>query len=317
MTVVVMLVLQNSCKKASFFRKISENCWDPCTRLAECDEAGVDIQVLSPIPILFNYWAKPEHALYSSQKINDYIADVVARYPERFVGLGTLPMQSPALAVTELRRCAEQLGLRGIEIGSHIDTANGHWNLNHPLVFPVLEAAAELGMAVFVHPWDMMGQKQMPQYWLPWLVGMPAESSLAICSLLFSGVFDKLPNLRVAFAHGGGAFPATLGRIAHAHQVRPDLCAIDTLLNPRDYCGRFWVDSLVHDPQMLSFVIDLFGANRVALGTDYPFPLGEFEPKIAGKWCPGRLIDTLPSIDSATKEQLLSGAALQWLGISI
>jgi len=130
-----------------------------------------------------------------------------------------------------------------------------------------------------VHPWEMMGEKEMQKYWLPWLVGMPAETSRAICSLIFSGVLEKCKNLRICFAHGGGSFPYTLGRIEHGFQVRPDLCAIDNPHNPRNYLGKFWLDSLVHDAAMLDYLVKLIGAEKVALGTDYPFPLGE---EIAG-----------------------------------
>jgi len=157
---------------------------------------------------------------------------------------------------------------------------------------------------VFVHPWDMMAKEKMERYWLPWLVGMPAETSLAICSMIFGGVFERLPNLRVAFAHGGGSFPATIGRIEHGFNVRPDLCAVDNDVNPKEYLGKFWIDSLVHDPHMLEYVVGLFGANRVALGTDYPFPLGELEP--------GKLIRD-SAFDDRTKEWLLGGAAMEWL----
>jgi len=137
-------------------------------------------------------------------------------------------------------------------------------------------------------------------------VAMPVETTTAIVSMIFSGLFERLPKLRVAFAHGGGSFPATLGRIEHGFKVRPDLCAVDNNVNPREYIGRFWIDSLVHDPAMLQFVVDLMGADRVALGTDYPFPLGEDVP--------GALIKSMPWGDEV-KEKLLSGAALQWLGM--
>jgi aminocarboxymuconate-semialdehyde decarboxylase len=212
-------------------------------------------------------------------------------------------MQAPELAVRELERCIGELGLAGIEIGSHV---NG-MNLDHPQIFPVLEAASELGAAVFVHPWEMLGRDRMSKYWLPWLVGMPAETSLSICSMIFGGVFERLPGLRVLFAHGGGAFPATLGRIEHGFRVRPDLVAVDNDKNPRDYVGRFYVDSLVHDPDMLRFMIKLMGAERIALGSDYPFPLGEAVP--------GRMIELMDDLSPVTRAQLLSGTALEWLGL--
>jgi aminocarboxymuconate-semialdehyde decarboxylase len=282
------------------FREITDNCWNPGRRLEECDRDGIGVQVLSTVPVMFSYWARPEHAHDLSRLLNDHIAGVVRSHPSRFVGLGTIPMQDPALAVKELERCVRELGFPGVQIGTHVN----EWDLDEPTLFPVFQAAEELGAAVFVHPWDMVGRERMTRYWLPWLVGMPAETSLAISSMIFSGLFERLPNLRVAFAHGGGAFPATIGRIQHGFEVRPDLCAVDNNVEPRHYLGKFWIDSLVHDPAMLQYVVDLIGADRVALGTDYPFPLGELEP--------GTLIRSTPW-DDGLKEKLLSGAALQWL----
>jgi len=195
-----------------------------------------------------------------------------------------------------------ELGLAGVQVGSHV---NG-LNLGEPELFPFFEAAAELGAALFVHPWDMLGEERMKKYWMPWLVGMPAEVALALCSLLFSGTLEKLPKLRLAFAHGGGAFPGTFGRIEHGFQVRPDLVAVDNPVPPREYLGRFWVDSLVHDPDMLRFIVRLFGPDKVALGSDYPFPLGEDRP--------GSLVESLADFDVTTRERLLWRNALEWLG---
>jgi aminocarboxymuconate-semialdehyde decarboxylase len=251
---------------------------------------------------MFSYWAKPRDTLDLSRLLNDHIASLVGEYPTRFVGLGTLPMQEPVLAIRELERCVGELGLAGIEIGSHV---NG-WNLDDPRVVEVLTAAESLGAAVFVHPWEMLGRDRMSKYWLPWLVGMPAETSLSICSMIFGGVLEKLPRLRVAFAHGGGAFPATLGRIEHGFRVRPDLVATDNARNPRDYIGRFYVDALVHDADMLRYMIKLMGAECIAMGSDYPFPLGEHEP--------GALIESM-DLDARTRDRLLAGTALEWLNL--
>ena len=285
-----------------FFREVEDNCWDAEARMKESNEHHVDVQVLSTVPVMFSYWAKPQDCLQVSRFLNDHIAEIVDRYPKRFIGLGTLPMQDPELAIQELQRCKE-IGLAGVEIGSHVND----WNLNDPNILPVFEACQDLNMSVFIHPWDMMGKNKMEKYWLPWLVGMPAETSLAICSMIFGGVFEKLPKLRVAFAHGGGSFPATVGRVEHGFNVRPDLCAVDNPVNPRDYIGKFWIDSLVHDPSVLDYVVKLMGADRIALGTDYPFPLGELEP--------GQLIHSM-SYDDKLKEQLLNGSALTWLNLA-
>ena len=230
--------------------------------------------------------------------------------------------QDPELAAAELERCVHELGLRGAEIGTHVD-ANPHLpnesrNLDDRALDPVWRAAEELGAAIFVHPWDMAGRERMPKYWLPWLVGMPAETSLAICSMIFGGVFERFPKLRVAFAHGGGAFPITIGRIEHGFNVRPDLVAIDNRINPRNYLARidehgemrparFFVDSLVHDPDALRLLRRLFGTERIALGSDYPFPLGEAHP--------GELVESMPDFSAEEKRRLLCATAQEFLGL--
>ncbi len=286
----------------TLFREVPDTCFDPRRRLEECDRHGVGVQVLSTVPVMFSYWAKPKDTLDLARMLNDQIAATVLAQPRRFVGLGTLPMQDPDLATSELERCVRELGLAGVQIGTHVNA----WNLDQPELFPVFRRAAELGAAVFVHPWEMMGSERMPKYWLPWLVGMPAELSLAICSLIFGGVLERLPRLRVGFAHGGGAFPGTIGRIEHGFRARPDLCAVDNRVGPRTYLGKFYVDALVHDPDALRSLLRLIGPERIALGSDYPFPLGEAVP--------GRMIETMEDLTPAMRERLLAGTALEFLG---
>lgn len=283
------------------FRDVDENCWSPEKRIEECDEAGVNVQVLSTVPVMFSYWAKPSDGAEIAAFLNDHIAEIVSEYPLRFVGLGTVPLQDTELAIRELERCRE-IGLAGVQIGTNVNQLN----LGQPRFFDFFAACERLGMAVFVHPWDMMGESDMQEYWLPWLVGMPAEVSRAICSLIFSGTLERLPDLRICFAHGGGAFPATLGRIEHGFNVRPDLCAKDNPHNPRKYLRKMYFDSLVHEPSKLDFLVRLVGADQVMLGSDYPFPLGEANP--------GRLIESM-DYDDSIKEMLLNGAALNWLGV--
>ncbi len=289
-------------KGDKFFREIESNCWDAGTRMTECDAHGVHVQVLSTIPVMFSYWANAKDALEVSMYLNDHIAGIVSEHPKRFIGLGTVPLQDPDLAIAELERCMK-IGLKGVQIGSHVND----WNLSEPALFPFFEAAQRLGAAIFVHPWDMMGQEKMQKYWLPWLVGMPAETSLAICSMIFGGVLERLPGLRVAFAHGGGAFPSTIGRIEHGFNCRPDLVAVDNKVNPREYLDKIYLDSLVHDQMMLKYLVELMGADRVALGSDYPFPLGETVP--------GTLISE-SDLSDKVKERLLHGTALEWLNMS-
>ncbi|MBS1796199.1 MAG: amidohydrolase [Acidobacteria bacterium] len=285
-----------------FFREIGDNCWSAEKRIIECDASGVAVQVLSTVPVMFSYWTNPADGAEISAFLNDGIAEIVAKFPRRFIGLGTVPLQDTALAVKELERC-RKIGLAGVQIGSNVNRLN----LGEPRFFEFFAACEALSMPVFVHPWEMMGENDIRKYWLPWLVGMPAETSRAICSLIFSGTLEKLPNLRICFAHGGGSFPFTIGRIEHGFLVRPDLCAVDNAVNPRDYLGKFWLDALVHDPLALEYLVKLVGPERIALGTDYPFPLGELEP--------GKLIEE-SAFDDASKASMLHGAALEWLGKS-
>lgn len=284
-----------------FFREIEDNCWSAERRIEECDAQNLNVQVLSTVPVMFSYWAKAIDGLAVSEFLNDGIAEIVKKYPKRFIGLGTVPLQDTGLAIKELERC-RRIGLAGVQIGSNVNQLN----LGEAQFFEFFKACEELSMAVFVHPWEMMGERDMQKYWLPWLVGMPAETSRAICSLIFSGTLEKCKDLRICFAHGGGSFPSTVGRIEHGFDVRPDLVAIDNSINPREYIDKIYYDSLVHSPEMLEFLINLVGANRIALGTDYPFPLGEEVP--------GSLIESM-NFNNETKAKLLHETALEWLNI--
>lgn len=339
-------------KPPRFFREVQANCWDPAARLADMGRTGVTTQILSTVPVMFSYWARPRDAVDLSRLLNDHIATVVsggAGVPlagaktapaqfRPFEGLATVPLQDVDLAIRELERCMTPttlggLGLRGVQIGTNV---NG-LNIGEPALFPFFQAAERLNAAVFVHPWDMLGatfgqrptddgpppvppeaHSRYAKYWMAWLVGMPAETGMAVASVLFSGLLEKLPRLRICFAHGGGSFPGTIGRLEHGFEARPDLCAVDTKTNPRQHAMRladpakglmhpasFYVDSLVHDAGALGVITGLLGAERVALGSDYPFPLGEEHP--------GKLIESIRGIPEAMREQLLWKTAAEFL----
>jgi aminocarboxymuconate-semialdehyde decarboxylase len=285
-----------------FFREIKSNCWDAAERIEEYKEFNTQVQVVCTIPVMFSYWAKPLDCLSLSQFLNDNLGKLVSKYPKKYIALGTAPMQDSELAVKELERF-KKIGLVGLQIGSNINDEN----LNEDRFFPIFEACEKLNLAVMVHPWNMMGEKNMQRYWLPWLVGMPAETSRAICSMIFGGIFKRLPKLRVMFAHAGGSFLPTIGRIEHGFECRPDLVAIDNQENPRDYLGKFWVDSITHDPLMLEYVLKLQGSKKVMLGSDYPFPLGDLGI--------GKFIDEMP-LGKKIKEDIFSNSALEWLNLS-
>lgn len=289
-------------KGNTFFREIFKNCWDAEYRTAEYEKFETQVQVVCTIPVMFSYWAKPKDTLELSQFLNDEIATLQSKYPKNYIALGTLPMQDTELAIQELERCKNELNLPGIQIGSNIKDKN----LSEPQFFRIFEACERLGMAVMIHPWNMMGFHSMQKYWLPWLVGMPAETSRAICSLIFSGTLEKLPNLRICFSHASGSFLATIGRVEHGFNCRPDLVAIDNPINPREYLGKFWTDSITHDIKMLKYVLDLQGSKKVCLGTDYPFPLGDLEI--------GEFIEN-SDLSRNVVEDIFCNSTLEWLNL--
>lgn len=284
-----------------YFRTIRENCWDEKVRIEEYKENHTQTQVVCTIPVMFSYWAKPQDGLEVSRFLNDHIIELVNQYPKNYIGLGTIPMQDTDLAIKELERI-QKLGMVGIQIGSNINNEN----LSEDRFFPIFEACERLGMAVMIHPWQMMGFDDMRKYWLPWLVGMPAETSRAACSLIFSGTLERLPNLRVCFSHAGGSFIPTIGRIEHGFNCRPDLVAIDNKVNPREYLGKFWVDCITHDIDMLKYILNAQGSNRVCLGSDYPFPLGDLEI--------GKFIED-SDLSQKTKEDIFANSTLEWLNL--
>jgi aminocarboxymuconate-semialdehyde decarboxylase len=289
----------NMMKGNVFFREIAKNCWDPEVRIAEYALYNTPVQVVCTIPVMFSYWAKPADCLDLSMFLNDHLAGIVDDFSEHYIALGTIPMQDTDLAIKELQRI-QQLGFPGIQIGSNVNQLN----LSEAQFFPIFEACQELNLAVFIHPWEMMGEAEMRKYWLPWLVGMPAETTRAACSLIFGGVLERLPKLRVCFAHAGGSLIPTIGRIEHGFNCRPDLVAIDNAVSPRNYLKKIWLDCATHDPQLLRYILDVVGDEKICLGSDYPFPLGDLEI--------GSFIEKM-GLSEETKERIYYQNTLRWL----
>jgi aminocarboxymuconate-semialdehyde decarboxylase len=253
-----------------FFRHIYSACWDPEVRLREMDRDGVDVQVISATPVLFAYDRPVKDALDCAHLFNDAALELCSRGKGRLKALCQVPLQDIDASCKEVTRCM-RAGHLGVQIGNHI----GIKNLDDAGVVTFLHHCADEGAAVLVHPWEMFGQDRMPKYMMPWTVGMPAETQLSLVALILSGAFDRLPStLRICFAHGGGSFAFLLGRLENAWHHHP-VARGDCQHPPSHYLNRFYTDSAVFDQRALQFLVGTLGADRVMLGSDYPFPLGE------------------------------------------
>ena len=252
------------------FRRITSACWDVGVRLEEMDRDGIDHQIISATPVLFAYNRNPQCALECARLFNDAALEMCNRGKGRLQSLCQVPLQDIDASCAELTRCLHD-GHVGVEIGNHV----GEKNLDDPGILTFLHHCADEGAAVLVHPWDMMASQRMPKYMMPWTVGMPAETQLALVSMIVSGAFDRLPTkLRICFAHGGGSFSFLLGRLENAWHHQP-LARGVSQFPPSHYLDRFYVDSAVFDERALQFLVETMGQDRVLLGSDYPFPLGE------------------------------------------
>jgi aminocarboxymuconate-semialdehyde decarboxylase len=284
-----------------FFRHIYSACWDPQVRLEEMDRDGVDMQVISATPVLFAYDRPVEHALDCARLFNDASLELCAQGNGRLRSLCQVPLQDIDAACSELSRCV-RMGHLGVQIGNHV----GDKNLDDPGIVTFLHHCANEGAAVLVHPWDMLGRLRMPKYMMPWTVGMPAETQLGIVAMIVGGAFDKLPeNLRICFAHGGGSFAFLLGRLENAWHHHPVAHGVSELA-PSRYLDRFYVDSAVFEERALEFLVGTMGTDRVMLGSDYPFPLGEEHA--------GSLIRN-SQLPLPAKDKLLGGNAAEFLNI--
>jgi aminocarboxymuconate-semialdehyde decarboxylase len=283
------------------FRQITSACWDANVRLEQMDRDGVNQQLVSATPVLFAYNREPQHALDCARLFNDAALELCARGNGRLRALCQVPLQDIDASCAELTRCMSA-GHLGVQIGNHV----GDKNLDDPGIVTFLHHCADQGAAVLVHPWDMMAAQRMPKYMMPWTVGMPAETQLSLVTLIVSGAFDRLPaSLRICFAHGGGSFAFLLGRLQNAWQHQ-ELARGAAQFPPNHYLNRFYVDSAVFDQRTLQFLVEIMGQDRVVLGSDYPFPLGEERV--------GALIRA-SQLSPETKTKLLGANAQTWLGL--
>ncbi|MDN4592181.1 amidohydrolase [Xenophilus aerolatus] len=250
-------------------------------RLADMDAMGVDVQVLSPSPNQYYYWADEHLARDVVRVQNEHIAALCAQHPDRLLGLGTVALQHPEMAAGQLRDAVSRLGLRGVEISTSV----GARELADPALAPVWAAANELQCVVFIHPLGTSAFERLNAYYLTNVIGQPLETAIALSHLIFSGTLDRYPDLRLLAAHGGGYLPFHMGRAEHAHRVRPEAQRIARA--PRDYLRRIWFDTVVYEPQSLRHLIDTVGLSQVVTGTDYPFDMGSYEPSALVGAVPG------------------------------
>ena len=246
---------------------------DPAAKIASMDRRGLDVAFISPAPMVFFYWLDADTALEASRVINDGIASMCAAYPDRLRGMGTLPMQHPDAAIAELERVVKGHGFRSIELGTSVEQEQ----LADPRFRPVLRRAQELKVFIFAHPYAFTPGCGLESYYLRNLIGNPLQTTIMVANLMFSGALDELRQLKICLAHGGGFIPYQIGRLAHGHKVRKEAREL-TKSSPYKLLRRFYYDTITHDPHALRYLIDLVGADRVTIGTDAPFDMGDEAP---------------------------------------
>lgn len=288
---------------SSEFRRITDACWSADVRLADMDADGVDRQVVSPTPVFFAYDRDASSAVDVARIFNDLSLAICEQAPGRLLPFCQVPLQDPQAACAELDRCLDA-GHVGVEIGNHV----GDKDLDDPGIVEFLQHCASVGAPVFVHPWDMPGSPRLDRWMARWLVGMPAETHLSILALILGGAFDRIDrSLRMCFAHGGGSFAMWLGRMDNAWHQRPDVVGVSQE-PPSSYVDRFSVDSVVFEPRALRLLIETMGTERVMLGSDYPYPLGE-RPV-------GDVVRRADFLSEADRYAILGGNAQVFLGMT-
>jgi aminocarboxymuconate-semialdehyde decarboxylase len=284
------------------FRPVTSACWDAGVRLADMDRDGVDVQILCATPVMFGYERPAAEAAACARVYNDLALELCAKGRGRLRALCQVPLQDLDLATRELSH-AMRSGHIGVQIGNHV----GLRNLDDDGLVAFLAYCADQDAPVFVHPWDMMAAERMTRFMAGWTVAMPAETQLAIVSLILGAGFDRLPpTLRICFAHGGGSFAYLLGRLENAWHHR-DIARGVSAHPPSHYLDRFFVDSAVFDDRALRLLVEVMGDERVMLGSDYPFPLGEQQV--------GSLVRGSGHLSDESKTRLLGGNARRFFNL--
>jgi aminocarboxymuconate-semialdehyde decarboxylase len=273
-------------------------------RLADMDRMGIDIQAISPSPNQTYYGADRELGIATARVVNDNLADIAGRYPDRFVPLGTVPFQAPDLAVAELDRIHKSLGFRGIEIATNVAGED----FSAERFREVFARIEELGLLVFMHPTGFPEARRFADHYLVNVIGNPLDSTVAVHHLIFGGVLHDHPNLKLVIAHGGGYLPAYSGRIDHAAAARPDCCEQINRM-PTTYLKRLYFDTIVFTRHQLEYLVDQYGADHVLVGTDYPADMGEVDPI--------GFIEGARGLDDNERRAILGGNAARLLDIEI
>ncbi len=275
---------------------------DPKERLADMARLGIDVQAISPAPFQYYYWTDPEVGRATARCVNDRLAEIAAEDPQHFVAMGTVPLQNTEMAIAELTRMVSKLGMRGVEINSNV---NGE-ELSIDRLRPFWAKVEELGVLVFMHPMGFTEGQRLSDHYLNNLVGQPLESTLAISHLIFGGVLDAHPGLKICIAHGGGFLPMYSGRMDHAYRARSD-CRHGVTKEPSEYLKQLYFDTVVFDRDHLAYLTKRYGADHLMLGTDYPYDMAEPDPVA--------FIRGTSALDEAQKAQICGGNAVQLLGI--
>ena len=271
-------------------------------RLKDMDKMGIDVQAISTSPAQYYYRIEPDLCRQTSRLVNERLAEIVASHPDRFVALGTVPMQEPQLAVAELEYCMNELGFRGLEVGTNVRKAE----LSDERFNPIWAKAEELGAIIFLHPSGFTDTSRLKEHFLTNVIGNPLDTTFALSHIVFGGVLERYPGLKFVAAHGGGYLGHYPARMDHAYKVRPE-CHDHIKRPPSYYMKKIYFDTMVFGETQLEHLVNLWGADHVVIGTDYPYDMGWYKPV--------DFVNGAKSLTRAQKDQIIGGNAAKLLGL--